>query len=173
MGLDITAYSRVTRVDDTTDVEDYEQRFYWDREDSERFDFVHPQQDYQDRMVPITPGVYRIDGERMHVRAGSYSGYNAWREWLSILMIGVFPRTVWQAPALFQDKPFYELINFSDCEGVIGTEACKRLAAAFAEHQSKVDVSVSSEEQQWFREKYNQWRKAFEIAADNGYVDFH
>jgi hypothetical protein len=63
---------------------------------------------------------------------------------------------------------FYELINFSDSEGVIGTEVSKKLAADFAEFEGK-----SKEMDERFTSLYQQWKSAFDMASENGCVIFH
>ena len=71
-----------------------------------------------------------------------------------------------------QGRPFFELIHFSDCEGIIGPKISAKLAKDFADNQAKADV-YRVDEASWFREKYSDWRRAFEMAADNGAVEFH
>jgi hypothetical protein len=154
MGLDVTAYGRVELIDVTDDIEGYEDRYYYrEAELGFKTAFVRGTQDFPERMPPIVGGVYRINGEDYGFNAGGYMGYNRWRSQLSQI-----------AP-----YPFRELVYFSDREGVIGTDVCKRLAAAFAEHQPQADQHEDAR----FKEKYTDWRKAFDIAADGGYVWFH
>ena len=127
-------------------------------------------------------GVYRDEGESAHFRAGSYSGYNQWRERLAELA-GYEPSphpgilhagepssaaTVWADP---KPGPFVELINFSDCEGVIGPVTSAKLAQDFAAFQEQADAVEDWEG--WFREQYAKWRTAFETAAQGGCVEFH
>lgn len=152
MGLDVTAYSKLERVKRGGGI-----KFYGD--------------DYPDRAAPIiTDGKtsYRCLGETLDFRGGSYSGYNLWREQLSQMATGLTPETIWKAQERYKDMPFFLLINFSDCEDTIGTEAAKVLAQQFAEWQERADQHPD----EWFREKYAQWRKAFELASDNGAVEF-
>ena len=165
MGLDITAYRRVKRIGDATSWDDYENRFDW-----RVATFVPSDQDFQERTPPIAGGVYaRNEGDLFEFRAGSYSGYNDWREELSKMAMGVVPQVVWVNPERYQGLPFFELIHFSDCEGIIGTDACKRLAEDFATWQEKADAINDD----WFQSKYALWRKAFEWASDGGFVRFH
>lgn len=72
---------------------------------------------------------------------------------------------VWNGKA--NGEAFVELINFSDCEGVIGAEVAKKLAADFAAYQDKAGDKGD------FARVYASWRKAFELAADGGAVCFH
>lgn len=171
MGLDITAYSRLEYIE-TMDVQAWEDKYYW-HEDEMPFKTAtahHWEPVYTDRAVPIVEdGVYKINGEKFDFRAGSYTGYNRWREQLSFMATGLNPRTIWNAPDRYASKPFVELINFSDCEGIIGSQVAAKLAADFAAYQEQADRHSDD----YFREKYAAWRKAFELAADGGMVEFH
>lgn len=81
------------------------------------------------------------------------------REWPS------YTASAWKATG----GPFWELLNFSDCEGAIGTTACVKLARDFAEFQAKADAHPDER----FRENYATWRRNFEFASDRGAVKFH
>ena len=61
------------------------------------------------------------------------------------------------------------MINFSDCEGVIGPKTSAKLAKDFAEFQAQADAHPDD----WFRDLYTTWRRAFELASDDGAVGFH
>ena len=91
-------------------------------------------------------------------RAGSYSGYSAWRDDLRRQF----------NPDTEPDKPFYELIWFADNEGTIGPEAAADLLADFLAHADAYTPAM-----EYFRENYRDWTRAFELAADGGLVDFH
>lgn len=165
MGLDISAYRKLERVGSAKNGEEYEDKFDW-----RTHVFVYPVQDYPDRLPPIEPGaVYHHAAPRFDFRAGSYSGYNRWREQLSMMALGVMPRTVWKDEKTYAGNPFFELINFSDCEGVIGTDVSRKLAQDFAAFQAR----ANKHEDEWFSQKYADWRKAFEMASDGGLVNFH
>lgn len=171
MGLDISAYRGLVPAPEANSMSEEDcysadiRTFYkgsWSRAD-----------DIDDR-VP-----YRCAGS-FGFRAGSYGGYSQWRDQLAE-MVGL-PEVMLEsyglsrpshAAAIWGERytpgPFAELINFSDCEGVIGTAVSAKLAADFAEWQAKADAH----DDDWFREKYADWRKAFEMAADGGCVEFH
>lgn len=100
-----------------------------------------------------------------HFRAGSYSGYNEWRNQLAFLAGYAGAEDAW---ANCTCGPFWELINFSDCEGVIGPVTSAKLAKDFADYQEKADEHESP----YFRDLYKDWRIAFETASDNGAVLF-
>lgn len=166
MGLDITAYQNVNLVEVLLTYEDYEEKY--DNE-WEKYDYVHSCQDFPDRLPPLeVGGVYTFE-KKFWFRAGSYSGYNSWREELAAMALSVTPREIWNNPDRFSGMPFVELINFSDCEGHLGSEVCKKLLKDF-------DTFVAKAEQievDYFFELYQNWHKAFRMAANNGYIDFH
>lgn len=111
--------------------------------------------------------------------AAGYAHYGSWREMLAKLA---------GYPAVDFDKfgdgrlekrhaagawgagsgPFWELIQFSDCEGIIGPETSKKLADDFARFQERADQIGDV----WFLGLYAKFRKAFETASENGAVEF-
>jgi hypothetical protein len=110
--------------------------------------------------------------------SGGYGGYNSWREWLAKL--AGYPLTEFKqygqvekahAAACWKGAigPFSELINFTDCEGVIGPVVAAKLAKDFAAFDSR--AQAASEGNNY--DRYKRWREAFEKAAQNGAVDFH
>lgn len=163
MGLDISYYRTATLAPGGDPDEDWE-RF--------RRVYVNPAfpgsaDELEDRAV------YEVtDGEGF--AAGSYGGYNDWREQLAKLagyrpVEAEEPRHQHSAGAwAATGGPFWELINFSDCEGAIGPAVSAKLAKDFADHQPKADEVGGH-----FAEKYAEWRKAFETAANGGFVEFH
>lgn len=64
--------------------------------------------------------------------------------------------------------PFSELICFSDCEGVIGSDVSKKLHKDFKDFQEKAQAEGDED----FLNFYNSMKSAFEMASDNGAVDF-
>ena len=180
MGLDIIAYSKVNHVEELTDIEEFEEKYPFNSDSGRyttgegKFTFVYGNQDHPEHFAGMKQGVYSYEDE-FGYRAGSYSGYNEWRRRLSFMALDAPPPTVWGNPEHYKDKPFFWLINFSDCEGYIGTEKCKVLAADFAKWQPRADAILDLDEDWcgWFVQKYADWRKAFELAAKGGFVDFH
>lgn len=169
MGLDITAYGNVALLETMESTDDYDEK-YWNSDEDSNTDYVWATKDRGQHDNIVEHGVYRYEQE-FDFRAGSYSGYNEWRNHLSRLMLKVDAETVWHNSESYKGKPFYELINFSDCEGIIGPETSKKLAADFAAHQPIANDEPAFDG--WFTEKYNNWRQAFELASNNGYVKFH
>lgn len=97
-------------------------------------------------------------------RAGSYGSYNRWRDHLRGL--------AWVSTA---PGPFMELVHFADNEGVIGPIVSAKLARDFAEWQERAEKfgQALRDDNGYFARKYGDWRRAFEVAADGGFVKFH
>jgi hypothetical protein len=170
MGLDITAYKNVKVINHLSDVEDWEENYYMKgREDTV---YIYPS------LVDWFPewaegleygAVYEYE-DAFGFRAGSYSGYNWWREWLCETFLGVSPQVVWDNPKDFQNAPFYRLIHFADSEGYISKIHAEKLAKDFQKYQDDIDLL---DDEDWTKQAYNNWRKAFEMASENGFVGFH
>jgi hypothetical protein len=187
MGLDITAYKGLTKLDvvfgadgepidpttrESLDYDSYDLRCY-----------INP--DYADRATGLEhKAVYKSEAS-MGFRAGSYGGYNAWREELARLAgypavpvdrygTGNVQHRADYGAWNTTEGPFWELINFSDCEGVIGPVVAAKIAKDFAEWDERAKTHGDSVERgEWFYPLYQTWQKAFEMAAQNGAVDFH
>lgn len=160
MGLDIVAYRGLVLVP-AAEARDYGGDLRADYFVQVRAD----EKSFPGRAAGLVDGGYYRAVDSMYFRAGSYSGYGIWREMLAQLAGYPSDDDVWENDIA---GPFTELINFSDCEGVIGPVVSAKLAKDFAEFQGKAD----SHPDDYFREKYNQWRLAFEMAADGGCVEF-
>ena len=174
MGLDISYGKNITPAPDAERDENGE-LVDWDN-----FTDFYPNPHYEGRSLGILKGVAYKYEDGGGFRAGSYGGYNMWREELAKL--AGYPaiemdsgyggtsikhvHSVWANPV---DGPFMELINFSDCEGVIGPNVSAKLAKDFAEFQEK----ASSHSNEHFVNIYGEFRKAFEYGSENGFVDFH
>jgi hypothetical protein len=164
MGLDITAYSKLTAVGQHATGD-------WCEDGDHVTAFAYDTFPASFRGIPILVtestsggsflqgGCYAVtDSTETHgFRAGSYGGYNAWRADLA----RQFNRET--AP----DKPFYELIWFADNEGCIGPDAAKDLLVDFREH-----AAAYVPRDDYARSKYVDWTRAFELAADGGLVSF-
>jgi hypothetical protein len=173
MGLDITAYRNIRKLDCAVD-EDGEPVSAPDC----RHTVLHINPSFPGRADEIEDGgVYAYDS-MLDFRAGSYGGYNNWRDKLAALagypegeyesygsMHKSHCASCWEGAA----GPFAELINFSDCEGVIGTAVAAKLHDDFNAYAEK----AAAHEDPWFYDRYENWRQAFAMAADGGAVCFH
>lgn len=180
MGLDVTAYSRLERVADWPEnaegIDDFAEYvrgrgYVWNRR---TVTYVHPV--YVGREFPehhsLTPGVYAY-AECTDWDAGSYSGYGNWRRWLSRAALGVGPETVWKNFDRWRDRGAAWLINFSDCEGIIGAEVCTRILADLRENESMIREQPLGPDAKWNLSKLDDWLAGLALAADGGMLDFH
>jgi len=182
MGLDIRVYDKVRWIaeGDARKEEDGGYAFrimpHWD--------------EYNRRPVTLREGWYSCPENSAggwpdsvyHFRAGSYGGYNMWREMLTVAIWGVTPKEAWPDPEKWRGKPFFELIFFSDCEGAITGKVCERLALDFGTREGEIREAIrrnawsrNDSYQHWddiFWEKYDDWKTAFEMAAPEGAVVF-
>lgn len=198
MGLDISYYGNVKRIPDEEvpeGVEAFNQAYDdWEssRDNNTYLYYLDPDRSYfGGHMKGLEPGWYEVPREGGgYLRAGSYSGYNSWRNDLALAAGyegGV--EEVWgMGDQLYQpdSPPFLELINFSDAEGVIGPDISKKLYNDFVNNEKKVKDEVDKwflkihptksydvEDTKWFNQKYNEWKEAFRTASQNGFVSFH
>ena len=110
---------------------------------------------------------------------GSYGTYNGWRANLAQSILGIDPQEIWMACESFVDKPFVELICFSDCEGAIGSDTSAKLAKDFSDHAEKARQWAEEyfagwkDEIDWWVYVYESFQRAFEVAAQGGFVMFH
>lgn len=172
MGLDITAYRKITPAPDapTQDGEpvDWENHF-WAHPNSIKF----TEENWPGHSEGIAPGVYKF-ADALKFRAGSYGGYNEWRSWLARVAGWSGAEECWRADETeARKRPFFELIHFADNDGVIGSKVAAKLAKDFADNEDKARGQAAGEHGGWYFQQYQKWREAFEMAADGGAVDFH
>jgi len=116
-------------------------------------------------------------------RVGPYSTFGEYRRFLCVGAIGVEPKLVWENPDAYRDRAFYELINFGDNEGWLGTKACVDLRDDYARDGDSADrrafevgmellERTSDVERQYFRQVDDDFRRAFEAASDGGAISF-
>lgn len=183
MGLDVTAYRRVTKLDVIFD-EDGESLDKSTLEYADHDVRVYANPDFPGREEGVEDGAAYSAVEQMGFCAGSYIGYGAWREELAKL--AGYPKspvdrgfgdsiTMHSGGAWAADGgPFWELINFSDCEGVIGSIVSAKLAKEFAEWDERAKQHDEACEMNGrLYGRFQLFRKAFEMAADGGLVRFH
>jgi hypothetical protein len=162
MGLDITAYSQL---------KDTGRPFDWDVDEGNAYiPGNHP--DFAARCVEFTPGnafEYKVS-YRAHI--GLYIAYGHWREKLAKLagyspVVGR-PRPYSEGAWTSTEGPFWELIDFTDCDGVLGTAVCQKLAEDFANYETSAR-RLGDED---FLYTYLQFKAAVEFASDGGAVVF-
>lgn len=180
MGLDIHAASHLRFVRPMPDAEEFD-RIEAELDDEsieDRYFLVHPNEAGQEaHLAGMEPGMYEYTATSVQheFRAGSYSGYNWWREQLSRCALGVPPEEVWEDPDSFAGQPFVELVNFTDADGRIGTRLARKLAADFrndATTAEKYAAELEGKEGEYFLSVYRDFATAFELAAQDGAVRF-
>jgi hypothetical protein len=122
---------------------------------------------FSERLDGLPGGVYLIRGSEFAFSAGGYTDYGNWRDRLSLLMVGVPQETIWAYKHRYENAPFVELIDFSDCEGAFGPVTSKALAADFVHYATRIAAEDSE-----FADLYRRFRLAFELASDSGFVLF-
>lgn len=186
MGLDITAWSNLKFSEDQ-DEENYELIRIW-----KNYNFPDH--------CELEEGNWEETPEtRVHsFRAGAYSGYGRFRNILAQCTLGVTEDTIWEAQDIYMNQPFFNLINFSDCEGVIGPDYSAALFEDFRDNRDRfirnlkqeidftkvtenpialepefiLDLELSDGDIEYYIEKYDDWMQAFELAKDGGIVQF-
>jgi hypothetical protein len=168
MGLDITAYSHLNPIGLHLDLGT------WCEDDDHILVMTYDAFPESYRGLPdlgrwrdfIVGGCYAItpQTETHRFRAGSYGGYGAWRDDLREQF----------NPESDPDGAFYELIYFADNEGAIGPEAAADLLKDFEQYANAYAAAHSQGYGgDQFRERYDDWTRAFRLAAHGGLVDFH
>lgn len=102
--------------------------------------------------------VYGYD-EMEHFWNYGYTSYHHWRDLLVDMVSG----------AWYEKPAFQELINFSDCEGII----CSEVAAKLLDDFDNWDFVASQHVDPNFYALYCQWRDCFKMATHHGAVEFH
>lgn len=163
MGLDITAYSKMQQIRDPKD--DDEQDEYWDAGHVRAF--WYGGMDHSGRGLLPDAWYAETDETQAHgFRAGSYSGYNHWRAGLAEFIGHKVDHYFESGDTTL---PFYELINFADNEGSIGPDAAADLLKDFQTHRTKYRAAHD----QYDNDRYDDWMRACELAADSGMICFH
>lgn len=131
--------------------------------------------DWEEHLAGMEPGLYEFTAatEQHNFRAGPYSYYNLWREHLCVFVLGVEPCAVWADPKRFAGMPFVELIDFTDCDGRIGTRLAAKLTADFRAYVAKAkEFAATLDDDGDFINNYLDFLRAFELAAQAGALRF-
>ena len=160
MGLDIYAISQIKKSVEETDLSVYDNGF--------------------NRISGLEPGFYEKTNETTEhqFRAGSYSSYNWFRNQLSLCIFGQSSDKIWENPDVFVGRPFYELIDFSDCDGFFGPEASEKLHQDFVNNRQNivkycVEKYIDNDDTyDYIVETYDNFTTAFELGKQTGLVQF-
>ncbi len=156
MGLDIVAYSKLR--------------------ESEYEDTIHVNRDAFKMNEDLNEGYYEHT-DNFHFRAGSYSGYNHWRDTLCRAIHGVPAEVLWSRTKTYEGKDFFELINFSDCEGQFGPKISEKLYQDFANEENKKKLKNYLSENKimddyFYEANYDDFMKAFNLSRQEGLLVF-
>lgn len=173
MGLDISAHSKLVEA---PDVERDEGGY---PVDYDAYISFYENEDFPGRYEGLKKGMAYItaeDSDYADLSIG-YGSYSTWREELA-KMVGYKPQMIESYGAKRESYcaacwsgetgPFSEQINFSDCEGAIGPVACAKLAKDYEEFADKAEAVGG-----YFWDKYQEFKRCFDIGADGGAVKFH
>lgn len=173
MGLDIIAYRKLHPVSKSeVPLDEYGDILDYDRYVNLKSLAQMHEEYWPGRSEPFADAdaeFYSFD-EEGYMRAGSYSGYNLWR--------GALQDFAWNDEHPLPDGAFEELIEFSDCEGLIGTPVSEKLYRDFADNRPYLDefadarFGADTEERDWFVAKYDEWTQMFDLGRDDGAVRF-
>ncbi len=171
MGLDIVAYSRLTAMgehDKDPDLNEGERGGPqdWCYYDAHVMAYAYDCFPLSFLGLPVLRaggefiygGCYALtpDTRKVSFQAGSYGGYNRWRDLLAEEY----------NPQRRESEPFYELINFADNEGCIGPVAAMNLLADF-------DAVGIPRHCDVLAGPFHDFQEACRLAADGGLIDFH
>lgn len=170
MGLDITAYSYL-RPAENVEMEDGEPKD-WMRYWRPGASMEWSEKQWPGRGEGVDPNtIYETYGA-FSFRAGSYSGYNDWRDWLARVAGFRSAEECWDRGKA--NDPFFELIHFADNEGVIGPKIAAKLAHDFHSNILKaIDLRPKEKDGDWYIDQYVRWWAACMTAANGGAIDFH
>jgi len=190
MGLDITAISQMKSLKSPPGVELWSDEFYdWEEEQGGNIWNTGQNQHFPAQSEGVPGGLVQGLGDTFQFRAGSYSGYGEWRDDLARAMGNESgARGMWTSidNGGTNDKPFQELINFSDADGLIGPIVSQKLYEDFVSYESEIEKAIdwwylkmdehkeyNTDDVKWFKQKYSDWKHAFDVARQNGMVIFH
>jgi len=119
------------------------------------------------------------DREERHFRCG-YTSYSVMRNKLAKLA-GYTATESKEPMATFlysngvyasECGPLFELLNFSDCEGTIGADACKKMVPEFEELWPQIEAEHVDGPFDHFRTFCEYLRRALKAGADKGAIRF-
>jgi len=161
MGLDITAYRQLTEL------------LNGDLEEDLTF-YVNP--DFPGREGQVKSNCAYKAEESQRVVSRSYGGYGVLREtparisgWQAIPHTFYGEESLRHAASAWAAKegPFWEIINFSDCEGTIGAPVCAKLLGDFEKF-----AEAAEKEHPHFSSFYKELWEGVKMAADSGALEF-
>jgi hypothetical protein len=190
MGLDISCYEKVKLVTnlELADIGE-EQRekliheYFEDEDSNDDLQLFIKNPSFPLSAPDFKDGFYTVSGDYHGFRAGSYGSYSRWRRDLA-KMTGIDDIEKFWDEAYIDNgacvlrHPFGELLNFSDCEGVIAGEPVRKLAAGFGDWAIKAEqyygeFDVPKYVLKTLAQIWNDWATGTLIASNGGILHFH
>jgi len=141
-------------------------------------DFESHVSDYSSAGLDIVDYTHTNESVENSVSMGSYSSYNIFRNLLSKAVLKVNAETAWNKPSKYCNKPLWDIINFSDCDGVIDCSTSKTLynnlkesRSIFKTYISKTD-SIGEMDEEHNMQLYDELIKCFKLGAEDGIIIF-
>lgn len=172
MGLDIFAKSKI-EIEQSAEIKAIREKLFISQGEEVVEISAEGPIEYTTYTEDMEAGVYyeTSESKSAHTRF-SYSGYNSFRNQLSLSLIGVPAKTVWSDPELYKDSPAFKVINFSDCEGLFGPTVSKEIHEQLVANRDKFESQLN-EESVYGLDSYDTFTEIFKLGSDNGIVMFH
>lgn len=172
MGLDIVAYKKLKKNDELTKMSLKRKEVLWN---GCEILLMHPSLKQFEKVFPDTQTPFNYDGTAYDyegVEKYSIAAYGTYG-WFRRVLDEYKDTVITEFPAA---KAFDILINFSSCEGVIGTYACRLLSNAFTicydSFKTWTIANMQSAECDFLIGIYDKFKAAFKYASDEGAVEF-
>lgn len=152
MGLVVEAYKKLTKINQPIRFDDGCLVDTDNLIEVDQATLDYTEQYFRGRTQGLYDGVYSFE-DSFDFRAGEYSDYKRFRKKLEKMV---------------SDSQLFELIMFSYCEGFIGSSVSKKLAKDFQELEQQAKEQLDDTD----LETYLNFKKAFELASEDGCVEF-
>jgi len=152
MGLNIAGYSNIRNIEKFDVNGDWRTCLFSDG--------------YEQSNMPETEGYIKFDYDESKDISFSYSTYDSFRNSLSLKSNGMTEEELWNSNN--KNLKFYYIINFSDCEGYIGTSYCKILYDEFTKYEEDIIPLFDN----YYKGIYLNLKEIFRLGSNNGFVDF-
>lgn len=132
--------------------------------------YVNP--DFPGRADEISSrSVYQYERQSIAFK-GSYSTYSRFRD--NLAKFAGAPDAQWYWDHDPTIMPFYDMIQFSDCEGTLGKLSCERLLRGFEYLQPRLNrLNMPFEEAEEFRKQYLDIMNGLRVAVCNGFLTYN
>lgn len=122
--------------------------------------------EFKDRFKNLRPGKYDANLIKSYY-SYPYSMHKEFRDYLAQIFTLTFEEVVTNSEK-YTRLPFFELINFPDNESCMDWETAQKLHQDFVHYKNHAFKVLPNE----YHDIYNQWTEIFELAKENGVVEF-